>query len=171
MNPDELLARACAEGTPLIEGDRATFVWHGEEPPRLVGDFNHWGMARPDATTPGAPATLTPIAPHVWVHTVILPRDAYSEYAYLRGDGEGVRVPDPLNSRVISDGMGGHNHFFGMPGYRPTPFAEPRPTVPHGTITTHVIQDERFIIGGARTVHLYRPPVAEPVPLLVVFDG
>ena len=38
-----LLDRAQIEGTPLIEGNRATFVWEGETAPGLVGDLSGWG--------------------------------------------------------------------------------------------------------------------------------
>ncbi|MBE0690894.1 MAG: hypothetical protein IH587_12320, partial [Anaerolineae bacterium] len=48
-HPHPLLERAQREGTPLIDGDRVTFVWHGPAPaPLLVGDFNYWGMAGRD---------------------------------------------------------------------------------------------------------------------------
>src|SRR6478735_6381442 len=42
-HPLDLLERARREGAPLIDGERATFVWEGERPPRLAGDFNRWG--------------------------------------------------------------------------------------------------------------------------------
>lgn len=43
---------AQAGGTPVIEGDEAIFVARAEPepPPRLLGDFNGWGEAGPEAT-------------------------------------------------------------------------------------------------------------------------
>jgi enterochelin esterase-like enzyme len=171
MVTGDLLARAHAEGTPVIDGERATFVWEGQEAPSLVGDFNLWGWAPTDAGTRTAAATLARVAPGVWARTIALPLDAYIEYAYLRGATDETRVPDPLNPRAVWNGMDANNHYFGMPDYRSPPWVAARPEVPHGTVTEHVIEDEHLIVGGARPVHLYRPPVEGPVPLLVVFDG
>jgi len=38
---NDLLARATHAGTPLTEGDTATFVWQGERAPAIMGDFTH----------------------------------------------------------------------------------------------------------------------------------
>ncbi len=171
MTVDDLLARVHAEGAPLIDDDRATFVWQGEEAPILVGDFNQWGWAPTDRGVRSAHTVMERVAPGVWVHTLTLPRDAYVEYAYLRDLTDESRVRDPLNPRTIWNGVNAENHYLGMPDYRPTPLAVTRADAPHGVVTEHVIEDNDLITGGARTVHLYRPPVEEPVPLVVVFDG
>jgi hypothetical protein len=42
-----LLERAQAEGTPLVDGEQVTFVWAGERPPILIGDFNGWNGENP----------------------------------------------------------------------------------------------------------------------------
>ena len=36
------LARAKQKGAPLIEDGRAIFLWQGDTPARVIGDFNHW---------------------------------------------------------------------------------------------------------------------------------
>lgn len=156
-----LLERAKREGTPLIDSETVTFIWHGEEPPALMGDFTCWSE----------PAPMTEIAEHVWTHTVTLPRDAYIEYAYFRDIGADSRVPDPLNSRRVSNGVGAYNNYFTMPEARETPLLRRRAGVPHGTVTRHAVDGDHLVVGGKRTVYLYQPPVAEPCPLLVVFDG
>ena len=42
-----LLARAGAEGAPLVDGRAVTFVWRGRRPPALIGDLNDWDGERP----------------------------------------------------------------------------------------------------------------------------
>src|SRR5512143_3421220 len=118
--PQSLLKRAQTEGTPLIDGDKATFVWCGHTAPYLMGDFNRWN--------PGEPIELRRIAPDVWTHTVKLLRDAYIEYAFMR---DGQHVPDRLNPDVTPNGFGGFNHYFYMSG-GPTPLIERRRHVPRG---------------------------------------
>jgi enterochelin esterase family protein len=156
----ELLKRARQEGTPLIDGASAMLVWHGRSAPKLIGDFNDWDASRAIA--------LTEIAPGVWMHTLALPRDAYMEYAFVRGER---RVPDPLNPRAAPNGIGEVNHFFYMPDAAPTPLARRERGVPRGAVTRYVAEDEWLVVGGRRAVYLYQPPVDEACPLLVVLDG
>lgn len=157
----DLLERARQEGTPLVEGDRATFVWQGDEPaPSLIGDWTGWQY--------GEPARLERLAPGAWAVTLAFPRDAYLEYAFWQ-DGE--RVADPLNRRTVSNGLGHRNHHFAMPDARPSPLARRRPGVPRGTLSQHVLEDEFALAGDKRTVVLYRPPAPGPYPLLIVLDG
>lgn len=156
-----LLERAQREGTPLIDGESVTFVWHGGEPPALLGDFTNWSE----------PAQMTESAEGVWTHTVALPRDAYIEYAFFRDIEADVRVADPLNSRRVSNGVGAYNNYFAMPEARETPLLRRGAGVAHGAVTRHVVEGDHLIVGSRRAVYLYQPPVAEPCPLLVVFDG
>jgi enterochelin esterase family protein len=58
-----------------------------------------------------------------------------------------------------------------MPAAQDTPLARRQPDVPHGTVTRHLVTGQGYVVGKGRTVHLYQPPVADPSPLLVVFDG
>lgn len=156
-----LLHRAAHEGTPLVDGDTATFVWTGDEAPQLLGDFGPglWS----ECALP-----LTRVGEGIWTASLRLPADAYVEYVYLRG---GWRVPDPFNRREVSNGLGGANNFFYMPEGQQTPLAERRPGVPSGTLKRHALRGGHFIVGEERAVYLYQPPVKEPVPLVVVFDG
>jgi enterochelin esterase-like enzyme len=147
------------QGAPLIDGEEVTFVWQGPRAPLLIGDFAGWEQ--------GA-LPLTAVAPEVWVRTLTFPRDAYLEYAYLDG---GERVADPLNRRTTPDGFGHRNHYFYMPEGRPTPLLRRRRAIGHGTVIRHTLEDRFLLVGGRRTVHLYRPPVEGPCPLLVVLDG
>ncbi len=160
MKADQLLNRARTIGTPLTEGEQVTFVWQGTEA-QIVGDFSHWGMDRPNLI-------LEQIKQHIWAQTIELPHDAYLEYGIIH---DGLRQPDPLNPHQIADGMGHINSFFWMPGAVDTPLARPQRNVARGVVTRHQVAGEGFVVGAKRTVNLYRPPVEQPVPLLVVFDG
>src|SRR5205807_2491818 len=106
--------------------------------------------------------------PGRWTRRLSFPADAYIEYAFLV---DGVRVPDPLNPRQVGDGMEHLNSYFHMPDAVDTPLAVERAGVPRGAITIHQVEGHGHIAGATRTVRLYQPPVAHPVPLLVVLDG
>lgn len=160
MDIDTLLGRARAEGTPVIEGDTATFLWRGRRPVSVSGDFLDWS---------GEPVPLEEAAPGVWTHTLTLPRDSYVEYAFQ--NAQGTRVKDPLNPRLVTNGFDNFNHFFHMPESEPTPLARRQRDVPRGTVTRHVLDSREFFIGRQRAVHLYAPPTSEPCPLVVVLDG
>lgn len=156
----QLLKRAQTEGTPLIDGDKVTFVWGGKTAPVLMADFSWWDEAKP--------VTLSKAAPGVWTHTETLPLDAYIEYAYF--DGE-ERLVDPHNKRLITNGMGKMNHWFDMPETQHTPLVRRKTSVKRGLVTEHKIDGWVLIAGSKRPVFLYHPPTSEPVPLVFVLDG
>jgi len=156
--PQSILKRAQSEGTPLIDGDKATFVWHGHTPPQLIGDFNRWN--------PRETIEWRKLASDVWTHTLKLLRDAYIEYAFVR---DGQHVTDRFNANVAPNGYGGYNHYFYMAG-GPTSLIERRRNVPRGLVTRHVIESD-LVFGGRRAVYFYHPPIDQPCPLIVVFDG
>ena len=154
-----LLDRARREGTPLVDRDRATFVWEGPRPPRLIGDFTHWERE---------PLALRRADDGIWSRSIEFYDDAYVEYAYLDGER---RVNDPFNRRRIPNGVGAVNHSFYMPRGSPTPLARRRRGVPRGRLMRHVIVAKGLVARGRRTIQLYAPPARGPWPLLVVFDG
>jgi enterochelin esterase-like enzyme len=158
----EILLRAQTAGTPLIDGETATFVWHGKHPPAIIGDFTNW--------EDGAPRTFKRRSRGLWTCSMTFPADAYLEYAFLM---DGQRLPDPFNPRTTPNGLGKINHYFYMPAGSPAEFAGRNPSIPHGTVTRHVVWTGSMdlVIGRKRVVHLYQPPVAELVPLMVVWDG
>ncbi len=153
-----LLEQAKERGTPLVEGDLATFVWQGK-PAQLVGDFNHWSNEA---------IAMQQVEPDVWAATVQIPRDAYSEYRFIV---EGQFFNDPLNDHESDDGMGHVNSFFWMPQAVDTSLAQVQPDVARGEVTQSIVDGQNFVVGSQRTVHFYQPMVDQPVPLLVVFDG
>jgi enterochelin esterase family protein len=160
MDATTLEKRARAEGSPVIDGETATFVWRGRRPVSVTGDFQDWS---------GEPISLKQVAPGLWSHTLTLPRDTYVEYALQDAKGRWVR--DPLNGGLVSNGVGGFNHFFHMPESRPTPLARRQRGVARGTVTRHLVETQGLCVGRQRAVYLYAPPTSGPCPLVVVFDG
>lgn len=156
-----LEARARRQGSPVIDGDTATFVWLGRRSVSVTGDFQDWT---------GEPLPLEQASPGVWTRTLTLPRDAYIEYALL--DSRGRRVKDPFNRHRAPNGMGAFNHFFSMPEHSPTELARPSSDrFPRGRVTRHTVQTSEFAVGPSREVFLYKPPVPGPYPLVTVLDG
>lgn len=162
----DLLARAQRLGTPLIDGERVTFVWRGKHAPQLTGDFNAW--ADEHRQSPLKPLNLIQQEPGVWTLTLEFPRDAYIEYAFLTAKG---RVLDPLNKRTTPNGIGGASNFFYMPDAAPTPWTERKRDVPRGRVTTYTLEVPDMIVGNARKIHLYQPPTGQAAPLVVALDG
>ena len=152
--------RLKTEATPLIDGETATFVWKGQAPPDLRGDFSNWV---------GVPAENWQRGPKgYWTYQHEFPADAYLEYCF---GPDGARQLDPFNSRLTPNGMGYKNHFFYMPDGRPSEWAVTGRSVPRGTVSRHRLATEGMISRRRRTVYLYQPPVAGPLPLLLVYDG
>ncbi len=153
--------------TPYISGDIATFTWQGPNPPLLVGDFNGWNPARA--------VVLEKDGPGAWSAEVQLPEDAYIEYAFRL---EEVHLLDPGNPRRVFNGINKFNNYFYMPQAAPTPLARRRGDLPHGVLTEHSLPTSPGLAsrGVASSLHhrqltLYQPPVEQPCPLLLVFDG
>lgn len=167
-NAPRWLARAQAQGTPLIEDNTATFVWHGEDPPILRGDWNDWDESShlPWRRAKDARGKLK--AGPVWIATLELAPDAYMEYCL--GSDEDRRV-DPLNPRRISNGMGEYNHWFYMTQGGPTSLARRARAVPRGEIVRVDLPTHLLVAGQRRRLIVYKPPAAGPVPLLLVYDG
>ena len=106
-----------------------------------------------------------------WFLDVELPQDARIEYRIdIERDGRWESILDPLNP-VTATNPFGHNSVLTGAGYQPPSWlAEPlqRP----GSVSE--LRVRSAILGGRRSVHLYRPnaiPNTAPLPLLFVFDG
>jgi len=163
------ILRAKESGNPLIDGNEVTFFWEGRTAPTLVGDFNNWDSS----ATPLkriSPRLQPASAKSVWFCTLSLPRDAYVEYAFHDPVSQ-KNFTDPLNRKSVSNGVGGRNNFFYMQETMPSPFAMRRADVSGGALTNHSVETKWLRDDYEREIYLYRPPVNEPVPLLVVYDG
>jgi enterochelin esterase family protein len=159
MNNNDLLSRAQAQGTPLIDGEKVTFLWKGDKAPRLIGDFTDWDSQ---------PVELKPAGTSLWSYQTSFPPDAYMEYVF---QDAGQRLFDPFNHRRISNGIGNYNQFFYMPDGVPTPLTRRSHSVPEGKVTFHKVDTQHTAMGKQRLVTLYQPPVEVPVPLVLVWDG
>jgi len=163
------ILRARASGNPVIDGNEATFFWEGNHAPQLMSDWNGWD-ASPRPFKRISPRLQAATAKSVWYCTLSLPRDAYIEYA-LYDPVTQKRFLDPLNKRTVNNGVGGRNNYFYMPETMPSPFALRRADISLGALTSHSVETKWLRDDYEREIYLYRPPVKEPVPLLVVYDG
>jgi len=161
MKIHPLIEKTKEQGNPLIEGNQVTFVWQGKSAPRLVDDLHGWE---------DNPQKMTRIETGLWAYSMELPADAYLEYCFYQPRTK-QRVADPLNGKAVYNGLGNYNHFFSMPEHSPTSLAEFRKKIPHGKVTQHIVNTWMLADDGQRDVYLYHPPVKEPVPLLIVYDG
>ena len=160
MRADALLDTAKSKGNPIINGSQVTLVWQGKTPPVLICDLNNWQE--------NDPLLFRQAAPDVWIYETALPQDAYLEYAFILA---GDRVRDPLNPRFTPNGIGKYNNYFYMPGASPTPWAKPARGGLKGTLTTRMLPTFGLAGGKTRNITFYQPPVSQPVPALVVWDG
>lgn len=152
---------------PTIAGETVVFEWAGPRAPQLIGDFNNWNGMKA--------ITLAPAGRENWRCSLNLPAGAYIEYVYLL---DGKRVLDPRNPQKTYNGINAYNNYFYMPGAGPTPLMRKARNTPQGTLKRVTIPG-RYSLGGEdrginlfqREVVFYQPPVSEPVPLLVVYDG
>lgn len=153
------LQRLIRERNPIIEGDTAVFLWHGDTAPALMGDFNDWDESKSPS--------FSNLSPGLWAVALNFTPDAYMEYTFVM---KGERTPDPYNRHRIPNGLGNYNNYFYMPDAHPSPLRRCRPGIVRGNISHHPLTHPLYA-SGKRTVHLYRPPVPGPSPLVVVFDG
>jgi enterochelin esterase-like enzyme len=161
MKPHLLLEQAREHGNPIIEGSQVTFMWQGKTAPHLVDDIHDWEEY---------PQRMQRIAKDLWGFSMELPVDAYLEYSFYEPRSK-QRIEDPLNWNTVYNGLGNDNHFFYMPEHFPTALAEFKKNIPRGKVTHHIVSAGLLADDGQRDAYLYRPPVKEPVPLLVVYDG
>ena len=157
------LKRVQSEGTPLIDGEHVTFVWRGKQAPLLTGDFSDWER--------GQPIELEKAGKNTWSVSLELPEDAYIEYTFIDRSDPKKRYPDPNNQRLAYNGLGEYNNFFYMPGAAPTTLTQLSKVALRGSVRRYSVDTWYLVSGKTRSVYLYQPPVAEPVPLLVVWDG
>jgi enterochelin esterase-like enzyme len=163
------IQRARGSANPVIDGDRATFIWEGKNAPHLISDLNNWdetSMPFKRISSRRVPAS----GKSIWSCSVTLPRDAYVEYAFHDPKSQ-TRLLDPLNRRTVNNGVGGRNNFFYMPEAMPSPFTFRRADVPSGTVKGYRVESKWLREDSERQIYLYKPAIKEPVPLLVVYDG
>lgn len=170
MSPSQQTVQRAREfGNPVVRGNRATFIWEGKTAPHLISDLGNW-EENPKPFKRLTTTILPASAKTVWSCSLTLPRDAYLEYAFHDPVSQ-QRFLDALNPKSVNNGVGSRNNYFYMPETMPSPFSLRRADVPLGAITSHRVETGWLREDGEREVHLYRPPVKDRVPLLIVFDG
>ena len=108
-----------AEQSPLIEGERVTFVYRGAaRRVEVVGDFTGWSPR-------GLVMREMPGTDVKYYTREFRPRRSRVEYKLI-ADGEWIL--DPLNPNRNDNGVGGENSNFTMPGYRASAYADRRRT-------------------------------------------
>jgi len=163
------IQRARGSGNPIIDGNRATFIWEGKTAPYLMSDLNDWDeKSKPFKRV--SPRRIPASEKPIWSCSLSLPSDAYLEYAFHDPKTQ-TRFLDPLNRRTVNNGVGGRNNFFYMPEAVPSPFVFRRADVPSGSVKGYRVESKWLRDDSERQIYLYKPPVKESVPLLVVYDG
>jgi enterochelin esterase family protein len=171
----EMMKRA--QASPLVEGERATFVYRGKaKRVEMVGDSTGWG--------PRGLFMREVAGTEIKYITYTFPRAARVEYKFI-ADGEWML--DPLNPNKLDNGVGGENSVLTMPDYRASAYInEP------GGVTVPPFDPQKFgswklskfvtddapsgLLKGSRKITVYLPPAYEKsseqrFPVLYVQDG
>ena len=158
---DRFVAR---HGSPIIEGERATFLFRGEADAvsvrhRVVGLPDPLVMRRLEGTD-------------LWAATTVLPEGSRVEYQLeLRRGEHHERFNDPLNPRVAHSPVGSSSVCAAV-GYEVPDWVRPDPEARPGEMVEQVLRSKA--LRRDQPVHLYLPARfhrAKRYPLLVVHDG
>ena len=149
---------------PIVEGDRATFVFRGHADQVLL---RHWVMGLPN------PIPLKPI-PDTDLHYAVVEMPASSRVEYklevVRGDAS-EWIDDPLNQRVSRNPMGSNSVVWAS-GYTVPEWAVHDPDAREGSLVEMALPSRALKRDAHLTLYLparYRP--TGRYPLLVVHDG
>jgi enterochelin esterase family protein len=152
-----------AKGYPIVEGDRAHFVYIAPRVRRVTvpSDFNSWDIQ--------SDAMKNLSGTDLWYVTKTFPKDARLDYKF---HVNGQWMMDPQNPRTMLGGFG-PNSELRMPGYESPPEIEFYPEIAHGIIDTVDFEDP--VTSRIRTIEIYLPPGYgtgdEAFPTLYVQDG
>jgi enterochelin esterase family protein len=149
---------------PLVEGRKATFVFHGRAD---QVNLRHFIYGLP-SVQPFRRADGTDL----WYLTLEVPERSRIEYKIERVLGsEREWMMDPLNPRVARDPYGANSVCAGE-GYEVPEWIQPDPEARAGTIEDLVIRDKA--LAANRRVQVYLPArfrSSRRYPLLIVHDG
>ncbi|MDF2090716.1 alpha/beta hydrolase-fold protein [Knoellia sp. 3-2P3] len=151
-------------GSPIVEGERATFLFRGEVDGvyvrhRVVGLPDPLEMRRLEGTD-------------LWAASTVLPEGSRVEYQLETRRGEHhERFNDPLNPRVAHSPMGSSSVCAAV-GYEVPEWVHHDPEARPGDLHEEVLRSKA--LRRDQSVHLYLPARfnrAMRYPLLVVHDG
>ncbi|MPZ72253.1 MAG: enterochelin esterase [Nitriliruptorales bacterium] len=149
---------------PIVEGDRATFVYRGDADEVLL---RHWIV--------GLPSAIPLRRVHdsdLWYLVLELPERSRIEYKLEVRRGEHREwTDDPLNPRISHNPMG-QNSVVHAAGYEVPDWTQPDPETRPGAVTDLVVPSRA--LRRDCDVALYLPARFRPsrrYPLLVVHDG
>jgi enterochelin esterase-like enzyme len=152
-------------GAPIVEGDRATFLWRGEADEVMV---RHRVVGLRD------PLPLRRIRDtDLWYVTIEMPELSRVEYQFelVRGDRREEFVNDPLNHK-LAHGPFGASSVLAATGYEVPEWSRPDPEARPGELGEQVIKSKALRRDVA--FWLYLPARFRSVvryPLLIVNDG
>ena len=149
---------------PIVEGDRATFVFRGEADQVLL---RHWVMGLPN------PIPLQPIPDTDLRYAVVdMPQNSRVEYKLevVRGE-HGEWIDDPLNPRVSHNPMGSNSVVWAS-GYTVPEWAVHDPDAREGSLVEMALPSSALKRDAHLTLYLpARFRRSGRYPLLVVHDG
>lgn len=153
-----------AQPIPLVEGDRATFLYRGEAE-RVA--LTHWIFGLP-SSQPFERLAGTDL----WSFELEVPEGSRIEYKIeVTVGGETRWIQDPLNPLEARDPFGA-NSVLQAHGYRTPGWARPDPNARRGELRELAVESRAF--GETRPVRVYLPArlrYTRRYPLLVVHDG
>lgn len=158
---DRFIAR---HGSPIVEGERATFLFRGEADAvsvrhRVVGLPDPLPMRRLEGTD-------------LWAASTVLPEGSRVEYQLeLRRGAHHERFNDPLNPRVAHSPMGSSSVCAAV-GYHVPEWVHHDPEARHGELSEQSLRSKA--LRREQPFHLYLPARfnrAMRYPLLIVHDG
>jgi enterochelin esterase family protein len=149
---------------PLVEGNRATFVFRGDaDAVRL----RHWVYG----LTTSEPLHRIP-GTDLWYYVMEMPEGSRVEYKFEVVRGRDAQwIEDPLNPHRARDPFGANSVAHGS-GYAVPEWTRPDSSVPEGSLEERVFRSRA--LGGRRRISLYRPArfrQTRRYPLLLVHDG
>lgn len=158
---DRFLAR---HGSPIIEGERATFLWRGEAE---IVHVRHRVVGLPD------PLRMKRLAgTDLWAVTTVLPEGSRVEYQIeIRRGEQYEQFNDPLNPRLAHSPLGSSSVCASL-GYRVPEWVGFDPEARPGRLVDDVVRSKA--LRRDQPIHVYLPARfnrALRYPLLVVHDG
>ncbi len=152
-------------GAPIVEDDRATFLWRGEADQVMV---RHRVVGLPD------PLPLRRIRDtDLWYVTIELPAGSRVEYQFelVWGEHRESYVNDPLNPK-LANGPFGASSAVAATGYEVPEWSRPDPEARRGELVEQVLKSKalrRDVPFGLYLPARFRTVVR--YPLLIVHDG